>query len=744
MLQLTQNYKDGTLALLNAPSSRAGRHGIVVRNGFSLISSGTETMKVREGSKNLLGKAWARPDQMQQVLESVQQVGLLATYRKVMNRLDRLTPLGYSSAGVVWEAGDGCNDVTIGDRVACAGAEYAHHAEFISIAKNLYVRVPDQVTLREAAFATVGAIALHAMRQGDVRLGETVAVIGLGLIGQLLTQILVSAGCQVIGIDLVPERCRLAERLGASGAATEEARLIDLTEKATGGRGADCIFLAAGGLSSKSVALAAAIARDRGRVINVGMNQLEIPWKAYYAKELQVHYSRSYGPGRYDRNYEELGQDYPVGYVRWTERRNMEAFLHLLASGRVNVEPLITGTYPFADAEKAYQAMVEAPGRHLAVLFEYPQDERQPDRSITLRNAAVQGMNVVKLGCIGAGNYARGTLLPLLKKRKDVDFAAVATQTSLSALDSARRFGFAKASTDYHEVLDDPAISAVVIATRHDSHAQLSIDCLRAGKHVFVEKPLAVNVAELEAVTAALKEANTGLQVGFNRRFAPMVTQLKALLQDAPKPLTINYRIHAGKLSADTWYLNPEQGGRFIGEGGHFLDLMVFLTGAPPKSVFARAVGHGKGEQEELACMISFLDGSIGTLTYVASGNSRTPKEYVEVLGGGVTGVIDNFQHGYVLKNRRRYRLGGRNDKGQAGELAAFLKMVVDGGLPPIPYDQLLAATQATIAVRESIEARKEIHLNDLTSSSNSGGTHNVAEYSGLNDKANHNPPQSI
>ena len=588
MLQLSQNYKDGTLALLNAPSPHAGKLGVVVRNAFSLISSGTETMKVREGAKNLLGKAWARPEQMQQVIESVHQVGLVATYHKVMNRLDRLTPLGYSSAGVVWEVGEGCNEVTIGDRVACAGAEYAHHAEFIFVPKNLYVRIPDKVTLQEAAFTTVGAIALQAMRQGDVHLGETIGIIGLGLIGQLLTQILVNTGCQVIGIDLLPERCRLAEELGASGAVTEEAQFANLMDKTTGGRGADCIFLAAGGLSTQRVALAAALARDRGRVINIGMNKLEIPWKQFYGKELEIRYSRSYGPGRYDRSYEELGQDYPIGYVRWTEHRNMEAFLGLLASGRIHVEPLITGIYPFAEAEKVYQELIEVPGRHLSVLFQYPEDAREPERSTILQSTTVQGMGVARIGCIGAGNYARSMLFPLLRKHKDADLATVVTKTSLSALDAGRKFGFTKVSTDYREVLDDPTISAAVIATRHDSHARLVIDSLKAGKHVFVEKPLAVNRPELQAVVAALGTSLTGMQVGFNRRFAPLIQQLKDFLHETSQPLTINYRVHAGRVSPGTWHLDPEQGGRFVGEGGHFIDVMTFLTGALPKSVFAR------------------------------------------------------------------------------------------------------------------------------------------------------------
>jgi len=709
MRQLAQNYKNGTLSLLDAPIPRAARGGIVVRNAFSLISSGTETMKVREGGMSLIGKARARPDQVQQVIQTVRQLGLRATYQKVMSRLDKLTPLGYSSSGLVCEVGEGVSGIQVGDKVACAGAEYANHAEYILVPLNLFVAVPEPVRLEDAAFATVGAIAVQGVRQADVRLGETVAIIGLGLLGQLLNQLLVSAGCRVVGTDLSPDRCRLACETGAAAAAPDSSGFLAAIESVSRGRGADCVLLAAGALPPTVFALAARIARDRGRVINIGMNRLEMPWKAYYEKELEIRYSRSYGPGRYDPRYEEQGQDYPIGYVRWTENRNMEAFLDLVASGRVNVRPLITGCFPFSQAETVYKEMVEAPGKHLAVLFQYPEGVQPPlERSLAFTNEPLKPAATLSVGCIGAGNYARSMLLPILQKDRDVRLASVVTRSPLNAVDAARRFGFARAGTDPAELLNEPSIGAVLIATRHDSHADYVVQALSAGKHVFVEKPLAIRREEILRVAEALQKSGRGLQVGFNRRFAPMVVALKQQFAGTDEPIVVNYRVHAGKPSGAAWFFQQEQGGRFIGEAGHFIDVMTYLAGSPPVRVFARKTRQ-LGDLDEVAALISFENGSVGTLTYVAGGDAKTPKEQIEVFGSGITGVIDNFQTGTVLRGGKRFALKGKNDKGQAGELRAFVQMLKQGGNPPVPYNQLFAVTEATIAIIESAETGREI-----------------------------------
>ncbi|RPJ81767.1 MAG: oxidoreductase, partial [Acidobacteria bacterium] len=435
------------------------------------------------------------------------------------------------------------------------------------------------------------------------------------------------------------------------------------------------------------------------------------PWKAYYEKELEIRYSRSYGPGRYDPRYEEQGQDYPIGYVRWTENRNMEAFLDLVATGRMNVRPLITGRFPFSQAETVYKEMVEAPGKHLAVLFQYPESVDQPaQKSLVFKTSPIKAAGALTIGCIGAGNYARSMLLPILQKDPDVKLAGVVTRAPLNAVDAARRFGFAKAGTDPDELLNDPSIGALVIATRHDSHAAYVIQALKAGKHVFVEKPLAIRREEIYQIAEALQQSGRGLQVGFNRRFAPMLSGLKRHFAGISEPVVVNYRVHAGKPAGANWFFAQEQGGRFVGEAGHFVDVMAYLAGSPPVRVFARRTAR-VGELDELAALISFRNGSVGTLTYVTGGDARTPKEHIEVFGSGITGVIDNFQTGTVLRGGKRFSLKGKNDKGQAGELRAFVQMLKRGGEPPVPYDQLFGVTEATIAIVESAETGRDIAL---------------------------------
>jgi len=712
MRQLAQNYKDGTLSLVEAPAPLASSGGVIVRNAFSLISTGTETMKVREGGMSLLGKAKARPDQVEQVIQSVRQVGIKATYQKVMSRLDKFTPLGYSSAGFVTEVGAGISGVSAGHRVACGGAEYANHAEYVFVPRNLFARIPEGVSLEHAAFSTVGAIAMQGVRQADVRVGENVAVIGLGLLGQLITQILLAAGCRVIGMDLSPSRCLLAQQRGA-WATTDHADFMETAGQVSRNRGVDRVILAAGSLPPAVFSLAGEMCRDRGTVVAVGMNKLELPWKIFYEKEIDVRYSRSYGPGRYDPQYEAQGVDYPIGYVRWTENRNMEGFLDLLASGKVDLSPLITGVYPFSDAEKVYREMVEKPGDYLAVLFQYPEAPAESRAILELRTPTIQGRSNPGIGCIGAGNYARSMLLPVLQKSPDIELRSVVTRTPLNAVDAGRKFGFERAGTDAGDILRDPSIAAVLIATRHDSHARYVIEALKAGKHVFVEKPLTIRASETRDVVRALKETGKGLQVGFNRRFSPVLSEMKALLGAGNEPLAMHYRVHAGKPTGSSWFFEEGQGGRFVGEAGHFIDVMAFLTDSVPQSVFARSLGDGSNGFQDILATFHFADGSVGTLAYVSNGSNRTPKEYLEVFGRGSTAILDNFREAVVHKGNKTIRLKGKNDKGQSGELQAFVRMIRDGGSPPIPYDQLIGVTQATIAVIESLKRGTEVRLDD-------------------------------
>ena len=503
MKQIAQNYKTGEIKLLEVPVPACKPGGVLVRSDFSLISMGTEAMKIHESKLSLIGKARARPDQVKKVVATMAQLGPVATYQKVMNRLDSYTPLGYSLAGVVVAVGAGAEEFKVGQRVACGGNQFALHAEYNWVPRNMCVAVPDGVAPLHAAFTTVGSIAMQGFRQSDARLGETACVIGLGLVGQILVQILRAAGLQVVGIDVAKDRCDLATLSGAiacgvpgdSSLDAMRARLSALT----GGAGADCIFLTAGGNTNQPVELAAELARDRARIVDIGKCRLDLPWNAYYGKELDVRFSRSYGPGRYDPNYEERGIDYPIGYVRWTERRNMECILGLLAAAQLDFDVLTSEVVPFDDAVAVYDKIDRGELRGLGVVFEYPLNgsaieavARVPVAPARLRCSGPSPTGRVRLGVIGCGNYATTMLLPHLKQRPDVELVEVATATSLSAANARAKFGFARVSTDFRSLLADPEIDAVLIATRHDSHAQIVCEALRAGKAVFVEKPLAV------------------------------------------------------------------------------------------------------------------------------------------------------------------------------------------------------------------------------------------------------------
>ncbi|HET8641851.1 MAG TPA: bi-domain-containing oxidoreductase, partial [Pseudonocardiaceae bacterium] len=589
MKQIVQNYKSGELALLDVPVPACKPGGVLVRTSYSLISTGTELMKVSQASMSMLGKARSRPDQVAKVMQSVATNGLAATYRKVINRLDSYTPLGYSLCGVVVEVGKGIDDVAVGDVVACAGNEHALHSELNWVPKNLYCRVPAGVDPRHAAFGTVGAIAMQGVRRGEPALGEVGLVIGLGLIGQLVVQLLVANGVRVFGVDPDPRRCELAERLGALVCGDPGSGVVDAAVgELTAGHGVDQVYLAAGGATNEPVELAARLARDRGRVVDIGKTRLDLPWNAYYEKELDVRFSRSYGPGRYDPGYELDGRDYPIGYVRWTERRNLECFVDLVARGRVDVEPLISHVADFGDAVQTYQRLKDGELKAVTVLFRYPEpDPAGPEpveraytepRPVAPEAAripveangghpAVRG--TVRVAFVGAGNYASSMLLPHLAGHDNVMLRQVVTTSALSAANARRKFGFAEASTDVDAVFADPSVHAVFVVTRHSSHAELTRRALLAGKAVFVEKPLALGEDELAGVLAAIDETgNDRLQVGFNRRFAPLLRQARQRFGKRIGPASVRYLINAGRLEHGSWYTDQEtEGSRFAGEG---------------------------------------------------------------------------------------------------------------------------------------------------------------------------------
>jgi predicted dehydrogenase/threonine dehydrogenase-like Zn-dependent dehydrogenase len=731
--QVVQNYRSGELALLDVPAPACKAGGVLVRTRFSLISTGTELMKVGEASMSMLGKARARPDQVAKVLQSASTVGVAATYRKVVNKLDSYTPLGYSLCGVVEEVGAGVQDVAVGDLVACAGNEHALHGELNWVPKNLYCRVPDGVAARHAAFGTVGAIAMQGVRRGEPQLGDTALVIGLGLIGQLVVQLLVASGVRVVGVDPDSARCALAERLGALVCSDPDSGIVDAAVgELTAGHGVDHVYLAAGGSSNAPVELAARLARDRGRVVDIGKCRLDLPWNAYYEKELDVRFSRSYGPGRYDPEYELEGRDYPIGYVRWTERRNLECFLDLLARGSVDVAPLVSHVADFAEAVRTYERLNEGELKAVAVLFRYPDGPEAPgpltlpepaaapvpvqrighgpSARVTAHPAPLDGP-AVRLGFVGAGNYASSMLLPHLTGRDDVALRQVVTTSALSASNAKRKFGFANASTDLDAVLTDPEIDAVFVVTRHSSHAELTCRALLAGKAVFVEKPLALDEPELEKILAAVEESgNDRLHVGFNRRFAPLLGQVKERFGRRVGPASVRYLVNAGRLEQRSWYGRQDsEGSRFVGEGGHFIDTVSWLLGSDPISVFAAATpGHA-----DLQVVLHYPDGSHAAVTYATTGSTGFPKETIDLLADGKVMRFDDFAR-TSLYGRKRWaspRIPRGRDKGQRAQLDAFLDAVRSGGPMPVPVDSLVATTRATLAVERSLAAGVPVRL---------------------------------
>ena len=716
--QVAQNYKSGQLSLLDVPAPACKDGGVLVRSKYSLISTGTEMMKVHEAKMSLVAKARSRPDQVRKVLDTVAQQGVRSAYTKAMNRLDSYTPLGYSSCGVVVEVGRGVEELGVGQLVACAGNEYALHAEVNWVPTNLCVPVPDSVSAPLAAFATVGAIALHGVRRAETQLGDTACVIGLGLVGQLVSQLLVASGVRVVGLDVVAERCRLAEENGAVSCDTPDTKGIDRVEQAlvqlTGGRGADHVFLVAGGASNEPVEVAARLARDRARVVDIGKLKLDLPWNAYYDKELDVRFSRSYGPGRYDDIYELAGVDYPAGYVRWTERRNLECFVDLVARGALPVGSLVSGIFPFDEAVTVYERLRSGELGGIGYLFQYP-DEESPDPASVARPTVSMPATVddtdrrsgagevaTRLGFIGAGNYASSMLLPHLAGRAGVELAQVVTTTSLSAANAQRRFGFEAASTDVDQLLSDDSIGAVFVVTRHHTHADLVCRALEAGKATFVEKPLALDEDELARIVEVVrKTGNDRLMVGFNRRFAPLLTDMRERFGAREGRALVHYSVNAGSLEANSWYRNEAlEGSRFVGEGGHFIDTVGWWLGSSPVEVYA-ATGDPQGTQ----VVLRYDDGSVATIGYATNGNPRLPKEVFEVSADGRSARLENFKRATVWSGRSRITRRSRRsvDKGQATELGSFVEAVATGGSMPIPLSSLLSTTAATIAVARSL-----------------------------------------
>ena len=692
MRQLVQDFKTGDIKLVEVPSPVIAPGGLLVRNAFSLVSAGTERATVNLAQQSLVGKARSRPDLVRQVLNTVKREGVAATIRKVQSRLDQWKMLGYSTAGTVLEIGEGVTGFSVGDRVACAGQDYASHAEVVSVPQNLCAKIPEGVEFNEATFTTLGAIALHGVRQSEARLGEAVAIIGLGLVGQLTMQIARAAGCRVLGIDVNEGACALAKRCGCDDVAVVPRDDVERTAaRLTNGFGVDAVIITASTETNEPIQLAARICRDRGRVVMVGVTGMEVPRDLFYHKELDFRFSRSYGPGRYDPLYEEKGLDYPIGYVRWTEQRNLEAFLQLLASKRADVGALISHTFPIDDAPKAYELITGKTGeRFVGVLLQYPQgDEGKAKSKATgsLRPAPVAPRSSVVLGVIGAGNYAQGVLLPQFKANSAVTLRTICTATGVKAEKAREKFGFESCTTDWHAVLADQSVNTVLIATRHDLHAVVVGEALRAGKTVFCEKPLCLHEEQLDEILKVIQETGQArLMVGFNRRFAPFAAKTRAIAA----PLVMRYRVSAAPLPHGHWAADPAVGGgRILGEVCHFVDFLQFAARARPVSVFAQGFG---GDNVQVA--MRFADGSVGSIDYFDVADAALGKEYFEAFGGGKNLIVQDFR-----------------DKGQADEVRRFVEAAKSGSPLPIPLEEIIASTRATFAILQSMRTGAAVSL---------------------------------
>src|SRR5215207_5359360 len=698
MKQLLQNTRNGKSTVEDVPVPSPSEGQALVKIEASLVSAGTERMVVEFAEKSLVGKARSRPDLVKQVLDKGRREGWANTAQAAFNRLDQPMALGYSSAGTIIALGKNMSGFKVGQRVACAGGGYATHAEYNVVPRNLLTLLPKQVDFESAAFTTLGAIALHGFRLGEPQIGENVAIIGMGLLGLLAAQIATAAGCHVLGIDVDPARITLASSLGLNAVRRTDA--ADASATFTANRGFDVILICADTPSNDPVELAGVIARDRARVVATGAVGLTCPRKVYYEKELSFINSRSYGPGRYDLDYEEHGNDYPLGYVRWTEGRNFEAVVGLMAKGQLQVKPLITHRFDIREATQAYEVITgKRKEKFLGVLLTYPRAVENLESSKVVRfNNPSHKPAACKLSVLGAGLFANSVLLPSIKKAGDIELVGICSSGGLHAQHSGKKFGFQYATSNDDEILNDPNINTVAILTRHDTHAELVVRAMKAGKHVFVEKPLAINDAQLSTITKQLKASSGSLlTVGFNRRFAPLAQQLQSLLSSLQQPMHVHYRVNAGALPLNHWTQDPNTGGgRIIGEGCHFVDFITFLVGAAPISVTAQALPDGgKYREDNISMTFTFPDGSIGIVDYLANGDKSFAKERVEVFCGGQIAVLEDFVSLQTVKDGKKKEIKGAQNKGWVEEWKVFAKTIREGGEPPIPYVQLIGVTRS-------------------------------------------------
>lgn len=700
MKQVLQNMQDGKSTIEEVPVPQPTKGTALVRTAASLVSAGTERMLVEFGEKSLVGKATSRPDLVKQVLDKARREGIMQTIDASLNRLTQPMVLGYSSAGTIVALGDDMPGFHVGQRVACAGGNHAVHAEFGVVPKNLLTPLPENVSFEEAAFTTVASIALHGFRLAQPQLGERVCIIGLGLLGLLAVEIANAAGCEVFGVDLDPERVALANQLGAKAFSRETAE--------TSIANCDIVLICADTSSNDPVTLAPQLCRDRARVVAVGAVGLDLPRRDYYHKEISFINSRSYGPGRYDDAYEEEGLDYPIGFVRWTEGRNMQAIVELINQNKMDVNPLITHRFSIEQAPQAYALITEKHQPFLGVLLTYAQDT-PIERKIDVTPAPARAGMPVNLGILGAGNFASATMLPALKKNQQVNLVSITSGSGVNAKHLAKKFNIQHACSDTEAILQDPAINTVAILTRHHLHASQTKRALQAGKNVFCEKPLALTLQELSEIeTLASQKEAPYLMVGFNRRFAPLAQKMKNFVDKSNEPQLVHYRVNAGFIPANHWTQDPNQGGgRIIGEACHFIDFVTWMIGSNITSI--QTIGlddqNSRYHEDNVHISITYQDGSIGLVTYLANGDKAFAKERIEVFRGGRVAVLNDYRALELVAdgNRNLTKSRLRQDKGHAAEWQAFANAIQTGSPPPIPLQELIDVSKASILALESL-----------------------------------------
>ena len=719
MKQIFQDFKTGELIISDLPMPLLKKEGVIVRNRYSILSAGTERQTVSTAKAGLLSKAKKRPDLVRQVLDKVKREGIIATYEKVMSRLQTYRALGYSCAGTVLHSS--CDEFNPGDNVACGGGGYAVHAECVWIPKNLCVKIPHGVAFEEAAFTTIGAIAMQGLRQAEVTLGNNVVVIGLGLVGLLTIQLLQAAGCRVLGADISTANFDLAMGIGCNKTSLME-DVIDSCKEFSFGQGVDVVILTAATKSDDPINISGEIVRKKGKVVvlgSVGMKVQRDPY--FYQKEIDIRFSTSYGPGRYDPSYEEDGNDYPLGYVRWTENRNMEAFLDLISRDKLQISKLISHTFAISDALEAYDLLLKKNSDpYVGIVLSYNGEDKNEGKTLysikgNQSNVSVSSSpkKILTVGVIGAGNFAKSYILPRLCNDKSVYLKCICTTNGISAKNAAEKFKIESFTTDVDDIFLNNEIDAVWIATSHDSHADLVIRALNHGKSTFVEKPLAITPEELEEVGKAYKSSDALLMVGYNRRFSKPAQKMKDFLQTIQGPFIASYRVNAGFIPAEEWYQHPGQGGRIVGEACHFVDFFQYLSGSKPINVYAHSISSMDRQQnaENVIITLKFEDGSVASIHYIAIGNSGLPKERCEISANGNSIVLDNYKKLKIYSKRKCKTMTYNGSKGQKEEITATVEAFLKGDSSPIGFDSLYDTTDVTLKAIESLNNNFDVKI---------------------------------